>query len=79
LAFLILKRSSVNPREAYFKAHLQQQIIQDSSQSGKCVKDKELTKQKLIRAVGEVVKKEGFQNLKISKIAKYAQVDRKLI
>jgi len=25
------------------------------------VKDKELTKQKLIRAVGEVVKKEGFQ------------------
>jgi len=43
------------------------------------VKDKELTKQKLIRAVGEVVKKEGFQNLKISKIAKYAQVDRKLI
>jgi len=43
------------------------------------MKDKELTKQKLIRAVGEVVKKEGFQNLKISKIAKYAQVDRKLI
>jgi AcrR family transcriptional regulator len=43
------------------------------------MKDKELTKKKLINAVGDVVKAEGFQNLKISKISKYANVDRKLI
>ncbi len=43
------------------------------------MKDKELTKRKLINAVGEVVKAEGFQNLKISKVSKYANVDRKLI
>ena len=43
------------------------------------MKDKENTKRKLILAVGEVIKGEGFQNLKISKISKYANVDRKLI
>lgn len=43
------------------------------------MKDKELTKAKLIKAVGEVVKAEGFQNLKISKVSRYANVDRKLI
>jgi AcrR family transcriptional regulator len=43
------------------------------------MKDKENTKRKLIRAVGDVIKAEGFQNLKISKISHYANVDRKLI
>jgi len=43
------------------------------------VKDKELTKRKLIKAVGDIIKAEGFHNLKISKISKYANVDRKLI
>jgi AcrR family transcriptional regulator len=43
------------------------------------MKDKEQTKRKLIQAVGEIIKTEGFSNLKISKIAKKAEVDRKLI
>jgi AcrR family transcriptional regulator len=43
------------------------------------MKDKEQTKRKLIQAVGEIMKTEGFSNLKISKIAKKAEVDRKLI
>jgi AcrR family transcriptional regulator len=43
------------------------------------VKDKEITKQKLINAVGEIIKLEGFAGLKISNIAKVAVVDRKLI
>ncbi len=43
------------------------------------MKDKENTKRKLIKAVGEVIKVEGFQSLKISKISQYANVDRKLI
>jgi AcrR family transcriptional regulator len=43
------------------------------------MKNKEQTKQKLIQAVGEIVKKEGFAALKISKVAKKAEVDRKLI
>lgn len=43
------------------------------------MKDKELTKKKLIQAVGDVIKTEGFQHLRISKISKYANVDRKLI
>src|SRR5258708_39229868 len=43
------------------------------------MKNKEQTKRKLIQAVGEIIKTEGFSNLKISKIAKKAEVDRKLI
>jgi AcrR family transcriptional regulator len=46
----------------------------------KLMKDKELTKKKLINAVGEIIKTEGFNSLKsASKIAKKAEVDRKLI
>ena len=43
------------------------------------MKDKEFTKRKLIQAVGEIIKSEGFGSLKISTVAKKAQVDRKLI
>lgn len=44
------------------------------------IKNKELTKRKLIRAVGEIIKIEGFASLKsASKVAKFAGVDRKLI
>lgn len=43
------------------------------------MKNKELTKRKLVKAVGEIIRTEGFSNLKISKIAKHAEVDRKLV
>lgn len=43
------------------------------------MRSKEETKRKLIRAVGEVFKEKGFAGLKISKIARRAEVDRKLI
>ncbi|WP_184547326.1 TetR/AcrR family transcriptional regulator [Mucilaginibacter sp. FT3.2] len=44
------------------------------------MKNKELTKKKLIIAVGEIIKTEGFDSLKsASKIARKAEVDRKLI
>ncbi|MDN3584565.1 TetR/AcrR family transcriptional regulator [Mucilaginibacter flavus] len=43
------------------------------------MKDRELTKRKLILAVGEIINKNGFSSLSISRIAKVAQVDRKLI
>ncbi|MDO3627531.1 TetR/AcrR family transcriptional regulator [Mucilaginibacter sp. BT774] len=43
------------------------------------MKDKENTKRKLVLAVGKIIKEEGFTNLKISRIAKIAEVDRKLI
>ena len=43
------------------------------------IKNKELTKKKLVRAVGEIIKTEGFSALKISTIAKEANVDRKLV
>jgi len=42
-------------------------------------KNKERTKQKLILAVGEIIRSEGFEKLRISAIARKAQVDRKLI
>jgi AcrR family transcriptional regulator len=42
-------------------------------------KNKAETKRRLILAVGEIVKEEGFSGLKISTIAKKAEVDRKLI
>ncbi|QTE43015.1 MULTISPECIES: TetR/AcrR family transcriptional regulator [Mucilaginibacter] len=43
------------------------------------MKNKKETKQKLIQAVGEIIKRKGFAGLKISKIANLAEVDRKLI
>lgn len=43
------------------------------------MKDKENTKRKLVLAVGKIINDEGFANLKISQIAKVAEVDRKLI
>ena len=43
------------------------------------MRNKEQTKRKLIQAVGEIIKTEGFSNLKISKIAKKAEVNRKLV
>jgi hypothetical protein len=44
------------------------------------IKNKELTKKKLVWAVGEIIKVEGFASLKsASKVARVAGVDRKLI
>lgn len=42
-------------------------------------KNKELTKRKLILAVGETIKLEGFNAISASKVARIAGVDRKLI
>ncbi len=43
------------------------------------IRDKERTKNKLLKAVGAILKKEGFPGLNISKVASKADVDRKLI
>jgi len=43
------------------------------------MKDKEKTKRKLIWAVGEIIRLEGFDSLTASKVARKAEVDRKLI
>jgi AcrR family transcriptional regulator len=43
------------------------------------MKNKETTKRKLIWAVGEVIRNEGFDSLSVSKVARKAEVDRKLI
>lgn len=43
------------------------------------MKDKEETKRKLIWAVGEIIKTQDFDGLRISKIARLANVDRKLV
>jgi AcrR family transcriptional regulator len=43
------------------------------------IKNKDLTKKKLVWAVGEIIKTDGFSALKISTIAKVANVDRKLV
>ena len=43
------------------------------------IKDKELTKRKLINAVGEIIRTEGYTGLGVNKIAKQAQVNKKLI
>jgi AcrR family transcriptional regulator len=45
----------------------------------KNIKDKELTKVKIINAVGEIFKTEGQKGLKIARIANKAGVDRTLI
>lgn len=43
------------------------------------MKDKELTKRKLIEAVGVIIKDKGMKAVRISKVAREAEVDRKLI
>ncbi|WP_304344028.1 TetR/AcrR family transcriptional regulator [Chryseobacterium koreense] len=43
------------------------------------IRDKERTKAKLIKTIGKIIKTGGFQQLKVTKIAKTAGVDRKLI
>lgn len=43
------------------------------------MKNKENTKRKLIQAVAEIIKLEGFDSLSASKVARRAEVDRKLI
>ncbi len=43
------------------------------------MKNKENTKRKLIWAVGEIIKMDGFESLSASKVARKAEVDRKLI
>lgn len=43
------------------------------------IRDKEKTKLKLIHAVGEIIKTDGYTGLGVNKIAKKAEVDKKLI
>ena len=43
------------------------------------MRNKEHTKRKLIYAVGQLIRKNGIGNLKISQVSKLAEVDRKLI
>ena len=43
------------------------------------MKDKELTKRKLIDAVGTVIRTNGFEAIRVSKVAREAGVDRKLV
>ena len=43
------------------------------------MKDRKVTERKLIEAVGEIIKTKGFSALQISKIARLADVDRKLV
>ncbi|SHM93920.1 TetR/AcrR family transcriptional regulator [Mucilaginibacter sp. OK098] len=43
------------------------------------MKDKEQTKRKLIDAVGIIIKTKGFSGVRISKVARQAGVDRKLV
>lgn len=43
------------------------------------MKDKELTKERLIIAVGEIIRSKGLNSVRISKVARQAEVDRKLI
>lgn len=42
-------------------------------------RNKERTKKRIINSVGEIIEKEGFWNIRISKIAIYAKCDKKLI
>jgi len=43
------------------------------------VRNKERTKENLITALGEILKKDGFSGLSISRVAEEAKVDRRLI
>lgn len=43
------------------------------------IRDKSRTKAKLIRAIGKIIKTRGFQQLKVTYVAKTAGVDKKLI
>lgn len=50
-----------------------------SNDKSKIIKNKELTKRKLIDAVGEIFRKEGHAGLGVNKVAKEAGVTKKLI
>lgn len=43
------------------------------------MKDKELTKRKLIDTIGEISKVHGFKSVRISKVSRQAGADRKLV
>ena len=43
------------------------------------VRNKERTKENLVNALGEILKKDGFSGLSISRVAEIAKVDRRLI
>ncbi|MCW3170770.1 TetR/AcrR family transcriptional regulator [Chryseobacterium sp. 09-1422] len=43
------------------------------------ISDKAKTKKKLLKAVGEILKNKGYTGLMVSKIAKVAGCDKKLI
>ena len=43
------------------------------------IRNKEWTKQKLLAAVGKILKNDGFTGLNVSKVALKAEVDRKLV
>lgn len=43
------------------------------------IRNKEWTKQKLLAAVGKILKNDGFTGLSVSKVALNAEVDRKLV
>lgn len=43
------------------------------------IRDKERTKEKLVKTAGKIISSNGFQGLKITKIAEVAAVDKKLI
>jgi DNA-binding transcriptional regulator YbjK len=51
----------------------------ENNNAYKNIKNKESTKRKLIWALGETIKLEGFNSLSASKVARKAEVDRKLI
>ncbi|OYX95246.1 MAG: hypothetical protein B7Y76_09920, partial [Sphingobacteriia bacterium 35-40-5] len=57
----------------------QDQLRRQAGLSYPNIKDKELTKRKLINAVGEIIRTEGYTGLGVNKIARQAQVDKKLI
>ena len=43
------------------------------------VRNKEKTKDRMLEAVGKILKNEGYTGLKVTNIAKTAEVDKKLI
>lgn len=43
------------------------------------IRDKERTKTKLIKAVGKILKKEGYKNIRINNVARVSGVNKKLI
>ncbi|MBB6107634.1 AcrR family transcriptional regulator [Mucilaginibacter lappiensis] len=51
----------------------------ENKDNPKIIRNKELTKRKLIDAVGEIFRKEGHTGLGVNKVAKQAGVAKKLI